>query len=83
MKQKRIEKIYRECVKSLKTRKLSSSQELLLKEGCKKAIDDNPELPFNDQLFAAKIYLNYIVLFPELEINEQSSKMSDSNIVST
>ena len=49
---------------------LNDIQKEKLRYACKKTIIENPELDYNDWKVVAKIYLNFIVDFPELDLGE-------------
>jgi hypothetical protein len=48
--------------------KLNEVQKLKLKQACQKSIDDNPNLSYNEQLKACKVYLNFIIQFPNSKL---------------
>jgi len=35
---------------------------------CEKAVEENPKLGFNDLCIACRIYLNFIINFPDLDL---------------
>lgn len=60
-----IEKIYQEISKS---KQLNPVLQEKLKLACRKAVLENPTLGYESWLYAARIYLNFIVDFPHLEL---------------
>lgn len=48
--------------------KLSEIQKEKLKYACKKTILENPQLDYNGWKTACKIYLNFIIDFPQLDL---------------
>lgn len=47
---------------------LNSVQELKFKQACLRSYIDNPEASFSELKDAANIYLNYILIFPDLTL---------------
>ena len=47
---------------------LTDEQISKFKFACKKAVVDNPKLDFNDLCIACRIYLNFIISFPDLNL---------------
>ncbi len=35
---------------------------------CKKAVDENPDLGFGELIIACRIYLNFLIEFPDLQL---------------
>jgi hypothetical protein len=49
---------------------LSQNQKNKFLLACEKSIIENPTLDFNDWVTAAKIYLNFIIDFPNLDLGQ-------------
>ena len=47
---------------------LNSIQLVKLKQACQKSIEENPDLGYNELLSACKVYLKFIIDFPDLSL---------------
>ena len=65
-----IEATVNKLYETLVSDTLSDNQKEKFHYACKKAILENPGLDFNGWKIAAKIYLNFIIDFPDLELGD-------------
>ncbi|TDP60702.1 hypothetical protein [Flavobacterium dankookense] len=63
-----IELISNKLYETLVSDKLSEIQKEKLSCACKKAILENPQLDYNGWKIASKIYLNFIIDFPDIDL---------------
>jgi len=61
------QKVYAHCISKI-NKQLTDEQDLKFHYACKKAILENPDLGFNDWVIAAKVYLTFIIDFPDLDL---------------
>lgn len=63
-----IELTSNKLYEALVSDKLSEIQKEKLNYACKKAILENPQLDYNGWKAACKIYLNFIIDFPDIDL---------------
>lgn len=62
------EKLYNKTLKEFGIIALNPAQDVKFKQACIKSIDDNPGADFGSLIIATRIYLNYILKFPEITL---------------
>ena len=70
-----IQKLYDTTLQSLKINELTKAQSGKFIEACERVFIDNPNNSFNDNVIAAKIYLKYIISFPDLTLPPKENNL--------
>jgi hypothetical protein len=70
-----IKKLYDTTLQKANISELSQIQSVKFLEACKRIFIDNPDNGFNEHIAAARIYLNYILSFPDLTLPPEQTKL--------
>ena len=63
-----IQKLFETTLRKANIKGLSQKQNDTFMLACRRVFLDNPDNSFSDHIIAARIYLNYILSFPDLTL---------------
>ena len=63
-----IQKLFDTILRKANIKELAPKQNATFLLACRRVFLDNPENSFSDHIIAARIYLNYILSFPDLTL---------------